>query len=675
MLKFSVGKKLLVLFGCLAVLAVLTGLMSVLTTLHMSDRGFDAAEKLAPLGDAAMEIKLSATHAHLLFEEIIGGDEGEDIQQVWTLLADTQFYANAILEGGENDEGKFFASTNPKVRELVKGIQIDVADFIEVAHLRYDARGRNSGAGSSADERFDQAFEKFIANADVVEELIHDDMDRGIADMRAGRTQGVIVVVVGAGLSLLLAIGAYIFASRNISRRLTELSKATTDLAEGNINANLPDWKSSDELGELRDSLVVFRSALSEREELQTSNERSSQEVANRAANSQQLNVAIADVVDAAVKGDFSRRIDANYSETELNNLAEGINNLVATVDRGIGETGEVLSALADTDLTKRVNGEYQGAFAKLKDDTNSMADKLTDIVGQLRETSGGVKTATGEILSGANDLSERTTKQAATIEETSAAMEQLATTVIENAKKADDASSKSQSVARTAEEGGEVVSQANDAMERITSSSEKISNIIGMIDDIAFQTNLLALNASVEAARAGEAGKGFAVVAVEVRRLAQSAAEASSEVKVLIEQSAVEVGQGSKLVTEAAAKLTEMIGSIRENSTLIEQIANDSREQASSIEEVNTAVRQMDEMTQHNAALVEETNAAIEQTEAQANELDNIVDVFRIDDTVRSAAPSSEAPASRPAPKAKPVATRYLSEGNAAVDKDWSEF
>ncbi|MCF6326461.1 MAG: methyl-accepting chemotaxis protein [Devosiaceae bacterium] len=305
--------------------------------------------------------------------------------------------------------------------------------------------------------------------------------------------------------------------------------------------------------------------------------------------------------------------------------------DLLKSVESGVEEVGEVLAALARTDLTKRVEGDYEGSFDKLKNDTNAVADKFADVIGQLRNTSGALKSATGEILAGANDLSERTTKQAATVEETSATVEQLSNTVMQSADKADEASVNSIALAKTAEITGETVDLATQAMERITTSSAKISNVIGMIDDIAFQTNLLALNASVEAARAGEAGKGFAVVAIEVRRLAQSAAEASSEVKQLVEQSASEVGTGSKHVVSAAEKIKEMILGIQQSSELMAGIAVSSREQASSIDEVNVAVRQMDEMTQHNAALVEETNAAIEQTDNQVDELDRIVDVFKL--------------------------------------------
>jgi methyl-accepting chemotaxis protein len=195
------------------------------------------------------------------------------------------------------------------------------------------------------------------------------------------------------------------------------------------------------------------------------------------------------------------------------------------------------------------------------------------------------------------------------------------------------------------------------------------------MIDDIAFQTNLLALNASVEAARAGEAGKGFAVVAVEVRRLAQSAAEASSEVKTLIEQSAKEVSGGSKLVSDAANKLTAMLEAVRQNTMLLDGIATACREQALSIEEVNVAVRVMDEMTQHNAALVEQINASIEQTEMQAGELDRIVDVFRDTEETGRTSVTREAPTARlPLPQRR-VAGISQRSGNAALKQEWNEF
>jgi methyl-accepting chemotaxis protein len=345
------------------------------------------------------------------------------------------------------------------------------------------------------------------------------------------------------------------------------------------------------------------------------------------------LRAAFGQVVDAAVAGDFTQRVMADFPDDELNQLAQSVNNLVETVERGLNDTQTVLSALADTNLSVRMQGDYHGAFGALRDSTNKVGEQLTDIVGQLRQTSRSLKTATGEILAGANDLSERTTKQAATIEETSAAVEQLAGTVNENALKAAAASTKADTVSRAAEEGGDVMGHATEAMERITASSAKISNIIGLIDDIAFQTNLLALNASVEAARAGDAGKGFAVVAVEVRRLAQSAAGASAEIKALIEISASEVAGGSRLVADAADKLSAMLGAVRENNLLLEGIASASKAQASAIEEVAVAVRIMDEMTQHNAALVEQTNAAIEQTEAQASELDRIVDVFTLEE------------------------------------------
>ena len=502
----------------------------------------------------------------------------------------------------------------------------------------------------------------------------------GAVFMQAAIISGAITA---AMMVFMLAVGVLI--TRSIGKPMARLTSVMSEVAKGKFDVVLPETDRRDEIGDMTRAVEVFRenglkvSQLTEAEAARVIRDAKVQSDTLTG-----LQMAFGEVVEAAINGDFSKRVEANLGFDQLNAIAKGINNLVETVDRGLSETGSVLAALADTNLTLRVQGEFQGAFAKLKDDTNAVGDKFTEVVTQLRGTSRALKTATSEILAGANDLSERTTKQAATIEETSAAMEQLAATVTDNAKKAEDASSNAEGVTRTAEEGGQVMGKANLAMESITASSGKISNIIGMIDDIAFQTNLLALNASVEAARAGDAGKGFAVVAVEVRRLAQSSAQASSDIKVLIQQSASEVDNGSRLVADASGKLGAMLDAVRQNNALLGGIALASREQASSIKEVNTAVRQMDEMTQHNAALVEEINASIEQTESQAGELDRIVDVFNIEDARAARRPVAVQAAST-APRGgsiksmqsrtKAAKTSYLSHGNAAIDKEWSEF
>jgi methyl-accepting chemotaxis protein len=438
-----------------------------------------------------------------------------------------------------------------------------------------------------------------------------------------------LMLLIGSALVAGAALAAALFA-RSLARPITDLTSSMTKLAQGDLSVDVRARLRGDELGEMGRAVEVFRdqgirvNALTAEQ-----TEASERRRLERAQMMQGLQRAFGEVVQAATAGDFSRRVTDEFADGELNALARSVNTLVETVNRGLDETGSVLAALADLDLTQRVRGDYQGAFDKLKTDTNAVAEKLGHIVGKLKETSRGLKVATSEILSGANDLSERTTKQASTIEETTAAIEQLSMTVADNAASASSANDKADHASKLASEGGSVMNRATEAMERISASSAKISNIIGMIDDIAFQTNLLALNASVEAARAGEAGKGFAVVAVEVRRLAQAAAEASSEVKHLIENSTGEVTAGTRLVSEAAGKLQAILGAVKDNEAVMQTIVLDSRRQVASIDSVSLAVREMDHMTQHNAALVEQTNAAIEQTDSQARDLDDIVAMF----------------------------------------------
>jgi methyl-accepting chemotaxis protein len=251
-------------------------------------------------------------------------------------------------------------------------------------------------------------------------------------------------------------------------------------------------------------------------------------------------------------------------------------------------------------------------------------------MVGQMRANSSALRTATMEILAGSNDLADRTAKQTGTIESTNQSIKQVSDVATRNVALVGEAATNGKSVSDTANNTAAALTKASGAMSKIADSAARISNIIGVIDDIAFQTNLLALNASVEAARAGDAGKGFAVVAIEVRRLAQSAAAASADVKALIEESGNYVAEGDRLVTGTAALLQAMLAAADRNGELLAGIASQSAEQSAAIGEIRKAFSSLEEMTQHNAALVEETNAAIEQTEAQANDLDGLVGRFR---------------------------------------------
>jgi methyl-accepting chemotaxis protein len=496
-----------------------------------------------------------------------------------------------------------------------------------------------------------------------------------LGPMATASAQFQVLLVVGVGgLGILAGIVAALVTGRWLSGAIRRMTQSMHTLAGGEIDMTIEGTEPSHELGQMARALQVFQTNARAVRAAEAEKDSRSAMTAARAQMMETFQQAFDTVIDATAAGDFSKRIAAKFNDADIDRIAGNFDGLLDSISGALSEAGDVLGLLAKADLTRRMVGTYHGAFADLQSDTNAVADKLGEIVAQLRDTSTSLKLATGEILAGANDLSERTTKQAATIEETSAAMEQLATTVTSNSQRALEASQNANKMAQVADEGGVVMHQATEAMQRITASSSKISNIIGLIDDIAFQTNLLALNASVEAARAGDAGKGFAVVAVEVRRLAQSAASASSDVKALIEQSALEVHGGTSLVASAAAKLKDMLESVRSNTGLMDGIARDSHEQASGLQEITIAVRQMDEMTQHNAALVEEMNAAIEQTESQAGKVDGIVDIFKVRQREASVGRHAE-PAQLLPSQARRPAKNYVTAGNMALKQDWSEF
>ncbi len=352
------------------------------------------------------------------------------------------------------------------------------------------------------------------------------------------------------------------------------------------------------------------------------------------------------------------------------------------------------IGQLAEGDYSRDVAGadrnDEMGDIAKA---LNGNVQKIRETVASIKQAAGAVNSASGEIAEGSADLSMRTEQQASSLEETAASMEELTGTVRQNSVSANNANELATEASAAASNGGRVVEDAVSAMGNIEKSSQKISDIIGVIDEIAFQTNLLALNAAVEAARAGDAGKGFAVVASEVRALAGRSASASKEIKALINESASQVKSGATLVNQAGDTLKEIVGSIRQVASIVSEIASASVQQATGIDEINSAVSQMDEVTQQNAALVEENTAAAQSLVDQARTLEGLVGFFKVDESDASSSSSApvastpvvhlakavaKKPVAKPAaakPVIKKVASANQGKSSAANDQGWEEF
>ena len=397
------------------------------------------------------------------------------------------------------------------------------------------------------------------------------------------------------------------------------------------------------------------------------------------------INDEIKRLAGAAAAGDFSQRGDTARFDHDFRLMIANLNAMMQVSDDNLGKLSLLLSGIAEGDLTVRMQGDFQGVFARMRDDANATVSQLTQIVGQIQASASSINQAAGEIASGNSDLSRRTEQQAANLEETAASMEELTSTVRQNAEHARQANQLAIGAHGVASQGGDVVGQVVTTMSAIEASSRRIAEIISVIDGIAFQTNILALNAAVEAARAGEQGRGFAVVASEVRTLAQRSAGAAKEIKGLIDDSVASVADGSALVRKAGSTMGEIVASVQRVTDIMAEISAASQEQSAGIEQVNQTVVQMDETTQQNAALVEEATAAARAMEEQATQLADAVAIFRLDNqvaaalsavTARVAVPAALRPALKavaPAARAQPAPRAQRSA--TPDDGNWQEF
>ncbi|MDD2703750.1 MAG: methyl-accepting chemotaxis protein [Acidocella sp.] len=404
--------------------------------------------------------------------------------------------------------------------------------------------------------------------------------------------------MIGGGIvTLLLVLGALYFTVRTLIRRPVEMLLASVEtLKRGDYDSKVEGQERRDETGTIAHALEGFRHTLAEgrRHEAAAAAERRQAEQERAAA-------------EAA----------RTVKTAEQNKVVEAL--------------GNGLSRLSDGDLLFRLNERFAPDYEMLRTDFNAALHKLQETMKAIADNTQGVSTGSSEISQASDDLARRTEQQAASLEETAAALSEITSTVKKTALGANEAHRLVSDARTDAEQSGVVVRETVDAMAGIENASKQISNILGVIDEIAFQTNLLALNAGVEAARAGDAGRGFAVVATEVRALAQRSADAAKEIKALISASGKQVESGVKLVGETGKALDRIVGQVVRLSELITDIAGSTQEQATGLNQVNAAVNQMDQVTQQNAAMVEEASAACHSLTTEAVELARLVGQFQV--------------------------------------------
>ncbi|MFB9951452.1 methyl-accepting chemotaxis protein [Rhizobium puerariae] len=553
-----------------------------------------------------------------------------------TLEQDLAAYAR-LIHGDAVEQGRY---------ETLRKLFVELAaQGDKVAELS------RANINDKAKELYDKSFMPVVNRigdvADEIEKINAEAAARSSANVEDMTARGLLLVYTVGAVVVGLGLAAILFAVTGIANPIVRITDAMRKLADGDTASDIPFAGRSDEIGTMAGAVEVFRRAA-------IANKRLEEEAEIARGRAERDRIAAQERAEA----DAAERLRIATS-----GLAGG------------------LRRLASGDLAFQLTEAFAPDFEALRHDFNQSVRQLGETLSMISESIGTIDGGTREISVGANDLSRRTEQQAAALEQTAAALDEITANVSNSTKRTDEARTVAAKANQNAVNSTGVVNHAEEAMRRIEASSRQISNIIGVIDEIAFQTNLLALNAGVEAARAGEAGKGFAVVAQEVRELAQRSAQAAKEIKELIRNSAGEVENGVALVRDAGTALGTICGFIAEINQHMDAIAVSAKEQSTGLGEVNSAVNAMDQTTQQNAAMVEESTAASASLAMEAQKLRELVSRFRLDGGMPASQASGHAGALRQVASAMaaPVSSRpqpkIVASAGAGGASDWEEF
>ncbi|OHV23050.1 methyl-accepting chemotaxis protein [Rhizobium sp. RMa-01] len=592
----NIKSSLLLIFSGIALLFGLVAYLAVDGLRNTNGSTEEIATHWLPSVQASQSINLAMTNLRLAYRDhIIAQTEAEK---------KTREEAIKIAEDtvGKSVDTYLSLASSDHERELIKTIKESVGGYIASSSqlLALSRANKTEEAGQYLGGEMRTYSDKLKEATTTLVELDVSGSNKAAALSKETFDSIEFYLLAAIIVAGLLVVGAIAFVLTGIANPITGITASMRRLADGDTDAEIPFADRADEVGSMAGAVEIFRQAAitNKRMALDAEENRNRAEADRVAAQKQ-------------AEADASERLRVATS-----GLAAGLKRLAAG------------------DLAFQINETFAPDFEALRHDFNQSVTQLGATLRAISESIGTIDEGTREISSGASDLSKRTEQQAASLEETAAALEEITANVSNSSKRTEETRTVATEANRSAGISAEVVSHAEEAMERIETSSQQISNIISVIDEIAFQTNLLALNAGVEAARAGEAGKGFAVVAQEVRELAQRSASAAKEIKGLIQNSSKEVESGVKLVRDTGQALKTIGGFITQINHHMDSIATSAKEQSIGLSEVNVAVNRMDQTTQQNATMVQQSTAASDSLAQQAQTLRELIAQFKLDDT-----------------------------------------